>query len=85
MHTLLADASGAAVAGGLGLIWLVLVGLAIVLSIFWIWMLIDAITSNMAGTQKLIWVLVILFTHIIGAAIYFFVARGKSGGGITTA
>jgi hypothetical protein len=60
--------------GGLGLVFGVIF---LLLSIFWLWMLIDAITSTaIDGTEKIIWVLVILFTHILGAVIYFFVARG---------
>jgi hypothetical protein len=60
--------------GGLGLVS----GLvALLLSIFWLWMLIDALTNNsIRGTEKLIWVLVIIFTHFLGALIYFLVARG---------
>ena len=40
-------------------------------------MLIDAITNgSLTGTEKIIWVLVVLFTHIIGALLYFLLARG---------
>jgi hypothetical protein len=60
--------------GGLGLVG-GLIGL--LLTIFWLWMLIDAVTSSsIQGTEKIVWVLVILFTHILGALIYYFVARG---------
>ena len=49
----------------------------LVTTLFVIWMLIDAITNAaLDGTMKIIWVLVILFLHLIGALIYFFVARG---------
>jgi hypothetical protein len=66
--------------GGLGLIG-GLIGL--LLSIFWLWMLIDAITNrSIQGTEKIVWVLVILFTHFLGALIYFFVARGGRSGPI---
>ena len=62
------------IGAGLGLIGTVL---AVLTTIFVIWMLIDAITRpNLTGTEKLIWVLVILFLHFIGALIYYFVARG---------
>jgi Phospholipase_D-nuclease N-terminal len=45
-------------------------------SIFWIWMLIDCLTKEPdEGNSKLVWALVILFTHFIGAAIYYFVRR----------
>jgi hypothetical protein len=45
---------------------------------FWIWMLVHAITNNgLTDIEKLIWVIVILFTHFVGAVIYFFVGRPK--------
>jgi hypothetical protein len=41
-------------------------------------MLVHAITNNgLTDIQKLIWVIVIFFTHFIGAVIYFFVGRPK--------
>jgi hypothetical protein len=47
-------------------------------TVFWIWMLVDCATKERGeGNDKLIWVLIILFTHIIGAAIYYFVRRPK--------
>ena len=46
---------------------------------FWIWMLVDAITNkSLKDNDKLIWVLVVVFTHFIGALIYFFVGRKGS-------
>ena len=48
----------------------------LLVSIFWIWVLIDCATNaNLDGTHKLIWVLIVLFLHWLGALIYFFVAR----------
>ena len=45
-------------------------------TILWIWMLIDCITKEPSeGNDKLIWILVIVFTGVIGAAIYYFVRR----------
>jgi len=45
-------------------------------TIFWVWMLIDcALHESNDGNEKLIWVLIILFTHFIGALIYFLVRR----------
>ena len=49
--------------------------LALLASIFWIWMLIDCALHERNGTDKVIWVLIILFTHFIGALIYFFVRK----------
>jgi len=57
------------------------IGLAILA--FWIWMLVHAITNNgLTDTEKIIWVLVIIFVHFIGALIYFFVGRPKRVGGL---
>ena len=53
---------------------LIFVGLAFVA--FWIWMLVDCATKESSqGNDKLIWILVIIFTHWIGALIYFLVRR----------
>ena len=46
---------------------------------FWLWMLIDCATKcPSADNKKLIWVLVIIFTHAVGAIIYYFVQRPKN-------
>ena len=43
---------------------------------FWIWMLVDCITNEPGeGNDKLIWALVILFAHGLGAIIYFLARR----------
>jgi hypothetical protein len=48
---------------------------------FWIWMLIHAITNKgLTNTERIIWVLVVLFLHVLGALIYFFVGRPKATG-----
>jgi hypothetical protein len=45
-------------------------------SIFWIWMLIDcALHENGQGSDKIVWILIILLTHFLGALIYFFARR----------
>lgn len=45
-------------------------------TIFWIWMIVDCATNEPSeGQDKVVWILVILFTHFIGACIYFFVRR----------
>lgn len=42
----------------------------------WVWMLIDCATNEPSeGNDKLIWILVILFTSGIGALIYLIVRR----------
>ena len=67
------------IGGVLGLFFLLFAGLfALAAFVFWIWMLIDAVTNKGLGDgEKIAWVLVILFTHFIGALIYFFIGRPK--------
>jgi hypothetical protein len=44
--------------------------------IFWIWMLVDCATKEPSeGNEKIVWILVIVFTHWIGALIYLLVRR----------
>jgi hypothetical protein len=47
--------------------------ISIFFSIFWIWMLIDAAINERDTTDKIIWVLIVLFLHFIGAVVYYFV------------
>ena len=50
--------------------------LVLALMAFWIWMLVDCATKEpSAGNEKIIWILVIIFTHWLGALIYFLVRR----------
>jgi hypothetical protein len=55
------------------LIGLFIIGgiLGLLATIFWLWMLIDAIMNEPAGAEKILWVVVILFTHLLGAILYF--------------
>jgi hypothetical protein len=47
--------------------------------VFWIWMLVSAITNKALGDgEKIAWVLVIIFLNLLGAAIYFFVKHSKA-------
>jgi hypothetical protein len=67
-------------AGTLGWLWLMmcLVGGTIGLAglALWIWMLIEVLTRESdEGNNRLIWALVIVFTHWIGALIYLLVRR----------
>ena len=46
------------------------------LTALWIWALVDCATKEPdTGNTKLIWILIIVFTHIIGAILYFAVRR----------
>jgi Phospholipase_D-nuclease N-terminal len=45
-------------------------------TVFWIWMIVECATKEPnQGNEKIVWILVIIFTHWIGALIYFFVRR----------
>jgi hypothetical protein len=73
MTMLLANNAGAAISSAL--ILLVILALAAL----WVWALVDAIrvlddAQYRAGT-KLVWVLVIVLTGLIGAAVYLAVGR----------
>ncbi len=44
--------------------------------VFWLWMLIDCLTKEPSeGNDKIVWVLVVFFGNLLGAAIYFFARR----------
>ncbi|WP_407355555.1 PLDc N-terminal domain-containing protein [Methanolobus sp. WCC5] len=60
------------------LIFFLLSGIAIAWTLFWLWMLIDCATKEPSeGNDKLIWVIIIVFTNLLGALIYFFIRRPK--------
>ena len=51
--------------------------IGLLLSIFWIWMIVDCATNEVStGNTKLIWILVIIFVPF-GSLIYFFVRKLK--------
>ena len=44
--------------------------------IFWVWMLADCAANEPdEGNTKIVWVIIIIFANIVGAAIYYFVRR----------
>ncbi len=52
--------------------------IAVALSVFWIWVLVDCSTKEPnEGNEKIVWILIIIFTHSIGALIYLLVRRPK--------
>jgi len=52
------------------------ISIGLLLLSFWIWMLVDCIRHEPStGNDRIIWVLVIVFAKVIGAAIYYFVRR----------
>lgn len=73
LHTHTLAFLGLGIVGGL---------IGILTSIFWLWMLIDAILNpRLRGVEKLVWVLVVLLLHVLGAVLYFFIGRGSGAVG----
>ena len=66
---------------GIGVLLLILfsVGIGVALTVFWIWMLVDAIQNKgITDGEKVGWVLAIVFFHFIGSVLYFFIGRPKA-------
>jgi hypothetical protein len=50
--------------------------LGVIGTVFWIWMLIDCASNESdQGNNKIVWIIIILLTHLLGAMIYYFVRR----------
>lgn len=75
--TLLAQSSDAGAFAGMGAMVILLWVLAAAVALFWVWMLIDCLSSPMPTNEKLLWALVILLGAGIGALLYFFIKRGN--------
>ncbi len=58
-------------------LWLVIMAAAVFSFIFWIWMIVDQ--RDMKGDNKVVWILLLVFLGILGAIIYYFVIKRKSG------
>lgn len=70
------NTAGQMVGGFFGLVILFWV-IGIAATIFWLWMLIDALTNEPTTNEKILWFLVIFFLHFIGALVYYFVRRSQ--------
>ncbi len=58
------------------LMFIFMIVIPILAIIFWIWMIVDCLTKDFKhDTDKIAWILVIIFTFIIGALIYFFIVK----------
>ncbi|MGC9951604.1 MAG: PLDc N-terminal domain-containing protein [Bryobacteraceae bacterium] len=56
---------------GLVFVLLILTGFT-----FWVLMIVDCVTHEPStGNDKVVWIIVIVFTYIVGALIYYFVRR----------
>lgn len=67
------------ITGIISLFFMALCGIiGLLVFVFWIWMLVDAIQNkDLTDGEKVCWVLAIVFLHIIGAILYFFIGRPK--------
>jgi hypothetical protein len=75
----LAQNGGGLFAGAAGLIivfWI----LGIIATVFWVWMIVDVLTSRMDSGEKILWFLVVFFLHLLGAIIYYFAKRREVHG-----
>lgn len=71
------ESHGSTVVGLVFLLIAAVIGLAVFG--FWLWMLIHALTNKgIQDGEKIAWVLVVFFGSVLGAIIYFFVARPKA-------
>lgn len=63
----------------LGMVFAIIIFvLAILVFVFWLSMLIDCMKRKFKeSSDKIAWILVIIFTGIIGALIYYFVIKNK--------
>ncbi len=55
---------------------LIFFGCGVLGTIFWIWMLVECATNEPSeGNDKIVWILIIALTHLLGALLYFFIRR----------
>ena len=46
------------------------------LLVFWLWMVVDCLKRDFKkDVEKIVWVLVLIFLHLLGAMIYYFVVK----------
>ena len=46
---------------------------------FWVWMLIDCLRNKrLSDNERIVWTLVIVFTHALGALIYLLAGRTRA-------
>jgi hypothetical protein len=57
---------------------LLLSGVVLLSSVIWIWTIVEcAVTEHNDSEDKVAWLLLVLFTHVLGAALYCLIRRPK--------
>ena len=54
-------------------VFLIVIVIALLTTIFWVMMLVDCAKRDF--DDKLIWILIIIFTHFLGATLYYFIVK----------
>ncbi len=60
------------------IVFLLIALISLACFVFWLWMLIDLLTSRHDAGAKILWLLLIIFLPMLGSILYFFLARGKA-------
>jgi hypothetical protein len=61
---------------GFGALVLFVALLGLLGTLFWIWMLVDCVRKEPTeGNDRIVWVLIIVLLHLLGAIVYFFVRK----------
>ena len=64
--------------GGMLFIMLLLIAIGIALTVFWVLMIIDCATrKKLSDSERVAWILVLVFLHFLGASIYYFAVKRK--------
>ena len=74
-------ATEAAIAG-MGILFFVFLFLVVIAAfiagmVFWIMMIIDCAQRKFPGNEQVVWILLLIFTGILGATIYYFVVKRR--------
>ena len=61
---------------GIIIFGLLLVFIGLAATVFWVWMLVECVRcESPEGNTRIVWLLIILFLHGLGALVYFLVRR----------
>lgn len=53
------------------------VAFILIIFVVWLWAIIDCLRSKLNTTEKLLWIIVIVFFHIIGALLYLIFSKTR--------